>query len=71
MRRRWHRVERALRVHEETTGSPRNGWDKPAPQQPTAVLLMTEWAAVLGVQVGAYRPLAQPWSAVHLSALSA
>lgn len=61
----WRLVERALRVHVETTGNALPGWDKKITQQPTAVMLMTKVAAVLVVKVGAQRQLAQPLSAVQ------
>jgi transposase len=67
----WRLVERALRVHVETTGSTLTGWDKKATQKPTAFMMMTKFAAVLVVKVGAYRQLAQPLSAVQQSYLSA
>src|SRR5262245_40580339 len=67
----WRLVERALRVHVETTRNPLTGWDKKATQKPTAFMMMTKFAAVIVVKVGAYRQLAQPLSAVQQSYLSA
>jgi transposase len=67
----WRLVERALRVHVETTGSTLTGWDKKETQKPTAFMMMTKFAAVIVVKVGAYRQLAQPLSAVQQSYLSA
>ena len=67
----WRLVERTLRVHVETTGSPLPGWDKKATQKPTAFMLMTKFAAVIVVKVGASRQLAQPFSAVQQAYLSA
>jgi transposase len=67
----WRLVERALRVHVETTGSTLSGWDKKETQKPTAFMMMTKFAAVIVVKVGAYRQLAQPFSAVQQSYLSA
>jgi transposase len=67
----WRLVERALRAHVETTGSTLTGWDKKATQKPTAFMMMTKFAAVIVVKVGAYRQLAQPFSAVQQSYLSA
>jgi hypothetical protein len=57
--------ERALRVHVETPGNALTGWDKKSPQKPMAVMMMTKFAAVLVVQGGAQRQLAQPLSAVQ------
>jgi transposase len=67
----WRLVERALRLHVETTGSPLTGWDKKETQKPTAFMMMTKFAAVIVVKVGAYRQLAQPFSAVQQAYLSA
>jgi transposase len=67
----WRLVERALRIHVETTGSTLTGWDKKETQKPTAFMMMTKFAAVIVVKVGAYRQLAQPFSAVQQSYLSA
>ena len=67
----WRLVERALRIHVETTGSLLTGWDKKATQKPTAFMLMTKFAAVIIVKVGAARQLAQPFSAVQQAYLSA
>jgi transposase len=67
----WRLVERALRLHGETTGSTLTGWDKKETQKPTAFMMMTKFAAVIVVKVGAYRQLAQPFSVVQQSSLSA
>ena len=67
----WRLVERALRVHVETTGSTLTGWDKKATQKPTAFMRMTKFAAVMVVKVGGQRQLAQPLSAVQHAYLSA
>lgn len=67
----WRLVERALRVHVETTGHPVIGWDKKATQKPTAFMLMTKFAAVMVVKVGTQRHLAQPLSAVQHHYLTA
>jgi transposase len=61
----WRLVERALRVHLETTGHTLTGWDKKATQKPTAFMMMTKFVAVMVVKVGAQRQLAQPLSAVQ------
>jgi transposase len=67
----WRLVARALRTHVETTGSTLTGWDKKETQKPTAFMMMTKFAAVIVVKVGAHRQLAQPFSAVHQSYLNA
>jgi transposase len=67
----WRLVERALRVHVETTGNPLLGWDKKATQKPTAFMMMTKFAAVIVLKVGGQRQLAQPLSSVQQSYLNA
>jgi transposase len=61
----WRLVERALRVHVETTGNSLTGWDKKSTQKPTTFMMVTKFAAVMVVKVGAHRQLAQPLSAVQ------
>jgi transposase len=58
-------VERTLRVHVETTGTPLTGWDKKATQKPTAFMMMTKFAAVMVLKVGGQRQLAHPLSPVQ------
>jgi transposase len=67
----WRLMERALRGHVETTGSTLMGWDKKETQKPTAFMMMTKFAAVMVVKVGASRQLTQPLSAVQQSYLCA
>jgi transposase len=67
----WRLVERALRVHVETTGHTLTGWDKKATQKPTAFMMMTKFAAVQVIKVGAHRQLAQPLSPIHQQYLAA
>jgi transposase len=67
----WRLVERALRVHVETTGSTLTGWDKKETQKPTAFMMMTKFAAVLVLKAGSHRQLAQPLSAVQQAYLTA
>ena len=61
----WRLVERALRVHVETTGQPLTGGDKKATQKPTAFMLMTKCAGVRVIKVGGQRQLAHPLSTVQ------
>jgi transposase len=61
----WRLVERALRVHVETTGSALTGWDKKETQKPTAFMMMTKFSAVMVVKGGSQRQLAQPLSAIQ------
>jgi transposase len=67
----WRLVERALRVHVEKTGHTLTGWDKKATQKPTAFMMMTKFAAVQVIKVGAHRQLAQPLSPIHQQYLAA
>src|SRR5215471_19343935 len=67
----WRLVERALRLHVETTGSTLTGWDKKATQKPTAFMMMTKFAAVIVIKVGGQRQLAPPLSSVQQSYLNA
>jgi transposase len=67
----WRLVERTLRVHVETTETPLTGWDKKATQQPTAFMMMTKFAAVIVIKVGAQRQLARPLSTVQQQYLRA
>jgi transposase len=67
----WRLVERALRVHVETTGSTLTGWDKKETLKPTAFMMMTKFAAVMIVKTGAHRQLARPLSVVQQAYLSA
>ena len=61
----WRLVERALRVHVETTGKHVPGWYKREPQNTTAFMMMTKFAAVRVIKVGAHRQLAQPLATVQ------
>jgi transposase len=61
----WRLVERALRVHVETTGSALTGWDKKATQKPTAFMMMTKFTAVTVIKVGGQRQLVHPLSTVQ------
>src|SRR5215211_834677 len=61
----WRLVERALRVHVETTGNTLTGWDKKKTQKPTAFMMMTKFAAVMVIKVGDQRQLARPFSTVQ------
>src|SRR5215468_5973238 len=61
----WRLVERTLRVHVETTGNPLTGWDKKAPQKPTAFMMMSKFAGVMVIKVGEQRHRAHPLSTVQ------
>ena len=61
----WRLVERTLRVHVETTGTPLTGWDKKATQKPTAFMMMTKFAGVMVLKVEGQRQLVHPLSTVQ------
>src|SRR5262249_3625413 len=61
----WRLIERTLRVHVETTGTPLTGWDKKTTPKPTAFMMMTKFSAVIVLKVGAQRQLAQPLSLIQ------
>ena len=61
----WRLVERALRLHVETTGNTLPGWDKKETQQPTAFMMMTKFAAVMVIKVRGQRQLVPPLSTVQ------
>jgi hypothetical protein len=61
----WCLVERTLRVHGETTGQPWTGWDKKATQKPTAFMMMTKFAGVMGLKVEGQHQLVHPLSTVQ------
>jgi transposase len=67
----WRLVERALRGHVETTGNSLTGWDNKETQKPTAFMMMTKFAAVMVITIGAHRRLAQPLSAIQQAYLHA
>lgn len=67
----WRLMERALRVHVETTGTTVRGWDKKPTTRPTAFMMMTKFAGVMVLKMGAYRQLAHPLSAIQQQYLAA
>lgn len=67
----WRLMERALRRHVETTGTPLTGWDKKTTERPTAFMMVTKFAGVIVLKRGHDRQLARPLSAVQQHYLSA
>jgi transposase len=61
----WRLMERQMRAHVESTGTPLTGWDKKTTERPTAFMMMTKFAGVLVLKVGPQRQLARPLSAVQ------
>jgi transposase len=67
----WRLMERAMRRHVETTGTPLTGWDKKATERPTSFMMLTKFAGVIVVKHGHNRQLARPLSVVQQQYLSA
>jgi transposase len=67
----WRLIERSLRLHVETTGNVLPGWDQKETTRPTAFMMMTKFASVIVLKVGAQRQLAQVLSAVQQQYLAA
>jgi transposase len=67
----WRLLERQLRDHVETTGTPLTGWDKKVTEHPTAFMMTTKFTGLLVLKVGSQRQLARPLSTVQQQYLSA
>jgi transposase len=67
----WRLMERAMRMHVETTGTPLTGWDKKATERPTSFMMVTKFAGVIVVKHGHNRQLARPLSVVQQQYLTA
>jgi transposase len=67
----WRLMERSLRLHVEMTGNALPSWDKQETTRPTAFMMMTQFAAVMVLNVGPQRQLAQALSAVQQPYLAA
>ena len=67
----WRLMERAMRRHVDTTGTPLPGWDKKATERPTAFMMVTKFAGVIVLKCGHHRQLAHPLSAVQQHYLTA
>ena len=67
----WRLMERAMRRHVETTGTPFTGWDKKATERPTSCMMVTKFAGVIVVKHGHNRQLARPLSVVQQQYLRA
>ena len=61
----WRLMERAMRMHVETTGTPLTGWDKKATERPTSFMMVTKFAGVIVLKHGHNRQLARPFSVVQ------
>jgi transposase len=67
----WRVMERSLRAHVDTTGTPLVGWDKKVTARPTAFMMVTKFSGVIVLKVGPQRQLAHPLSAVQQQYLTA
>lgn len=67
----WRLMERQMRAHVETTGTPLIGWDKKPTVRPTALMMLSKFAGVMVLQVGTVRRLGRPLTAVHTQYLTA
>jgi len=66
-------MERSLRHHVDTTGTPVTGWDKKTTDRPTAFMMVTKFSGLIVVKVDPQRHLARVLSSVqqqYLTALS-
>jgi transposase len=67
----WRVMERAMRMHVDTTRMPLMGWDKQATERPTAFMMVTKFAGVIVLKLGHDRQLARPLSVVQQQYLTA
>jgi len=67
----WRLMERAMRMHVDTTSTPLPGWDKKATERPTSFMMVTQFAGVIVLKLGHHRPLAHPLSGVQQQYLTA
>jgi transposase len=67
----WRVMERSLRAHVDTTGTPLVGGDKKVTARPTAFMMGTKFSGVIVLKVGRQRQLAHPLSAVQQQYLTA
>ena len=67
----WRLMERAMRMHVDTTGTPLTGWDKKTTERPTSFMMVTKFAGVIVVKLGHHRQLARPLSGVQQQYLTA
>lgn len=67
----WRVMERAMRMHVDTTKTPLPGWDKKTTERPTSFMMMTKFADVIVLKQGDHRQLARPLSGVQQQYLTA
>ncbi len=68
---RWRVMERAMRMHVDTTSTPLPGWDKKATERPTSFTMVTKFVGVIVVKLGNQRQLVRPLSVVQQQYLMA
>jgi transposase len=56
----WRLMERSRRQEVETSGTTLAGWDHKPTDRPTAFMMMTKFARVMGLKIGATRQLTRP-----------
>ena len=67
----WRVMERAMRMHVDTTSTPLMGWDKQATERPTSFMMVTKFVGVIVLKLGNHRQLARPLSVVQQQYLMA
>ena len=67
----WRVMERAMRLHVDTTGRPLTGWDKKMTERPTSFMMVTKFTGVIILKLGDDRQLARPLSVVQQHYLTA
>lgn len=67
----WRVMERAMRLHVDTTGRPLTGWDKKMTERPTSFMMVTKFTGVIVLKLGHDRQLARPLSVVQQHYLTA
>jgi hypothetical protein len=68
---RWRLMERSLRHHVDTTGTPMTGGDKQTTGRPTALMMVTKFSGLMVVQVDQQRHLTRALSSVQRPYLTA
>jgi hypothetical protein len=67
----WRLMERAMRTHVDSAGTPLIGWDKKATERPTACMMVTKFSGLIVLKRGLHRQLARPLSVVQQQYLTA
>src|SRR5438874_12812918 len=67
----WRLMERTMRTYVDTTSTPLTGWDKKATERPTSFMMVTKFAGVIVLHLGAHRQLARQLVVVEPQYLTA